>query len=617
MLSRKVLLRALACALLALVPFPDLEHQLYDFKVKLLSRTQFSRPENVVVLEITKDDFDALRKRFGNGDGGAEAAEELGPWREKFEALRTQFFWDDRVYEGLLRKVLADFPKKLLITFFYGDSLVMLQNNSDLHRLARKPEVLWASQFDLEGKLLKPAPELTGTENYGFTNLAPDVDGVVRRAYLVEKNHVSLPFRALLDGPENLRRSLPLSEPFLIRYAGPPGIIQTCSVTDLVSSAPESSRCGSLKGKYVILSPSGSLVAGATLYRTPVGYMSRGEVLANILLTAQSDSAYVPVGYEALFVFVLAHCLLMAVIVLYASGRRQFLSLLSLLAAEAVLVLVLMRFLLLQVPVMPFVLATILSFTAFQLLRYAQQESKRWQAEKKTQYLRELDELKSNFLSLMSHDLKTPIAKVQALTERLTREARSLTGEQREILAAIQRSNDELSQYILSILNFQRIESQELKLNRKNHDINQVIEDVLQRLQPLAHDRGVTVQLELEPMFPVEFDETLIRQVLNNLVDNSIKYNKPGTRVLVSSHDRGDYVEVCVEDDGVGIEKEQMQRLFKKFSRAEKGTSERVKGTGLGLYLAKYFIELHGGEIGAESEVGRGTKFRFRLPITH
>jgi two-component system phosphate regulon sensor histidine kinase PhoR len=615
MLSRKVLLRALACALLALVPFPDLENQLYDLKVKLLSRTQFVHPESVVVLEITKDDFDSLRRRFG-GDG-VGVGEELGPWREKFEALRTQFFWDDKVYEGLLRKVLADFPKKLLITFFYGDSLVLLQNNSDLHRLARKPEVLWASQFDLEGKLLKPAPELTGTENYGFTNLNPDVDGVVRRAWLVQKNHVSLPFRALLDGPETLHRALPLEEPFLVHYAGPPGFIQTCSVSDLVASAPESSRCGSLKGKYVILSPSGNLVAGSTLYRTPVGYMSRGEVLANILLTAQSEGAYVPVGTKVLFLFVLFHCILLGGIVLNASGRRQLLLILALHAAESFLILLLMRFLLLQIPGIPFALATILSFVAYQAMSYASQESKRWQAEKKTQYLRELDELKSNFLSLMSHDLKTPIAKVQALTERLAREAKSLTDDQRGILDSIQRSNDELSTYILSILNFQRIESQELKLNKKNHDVNLMIEDVLERLATLAQDRGVLVEKELEPMFPVDFDEKLLRQVLNNIVDNSIKYNKPGTRVLIRSEDEGDFVKVTVEDNGTGIEKAQMDRLFRKFSRAEKGTSERVKGTGLGLYLAKYFIELHGGEIGVESEVGKGTKFWFRLPNSH
>ncbi|HEY8279866.1 MAG TPA: ATP-binding protein [Bdellovibrionota bacterium] len=615
MLSRKVILRALACALLALVPFPDQENLLYDLKVKLLAKTHFRRPEQVVVLEVTKDDFEGLRKRFARRP--VTSSEELGPWREKFEALRTQFFWDDEVYEGLLRKVLADFPRKLLVTFFYGDSLVLLQNNSDLHRLARKPEVLWASQFDLEGKLLKPAPELTGTENYGFTNLSPDVDGVVRRAYLVSKNHISLPFRALLDGPEDLQRSLPLSDPFLIQYAGPPGFIPTCSVTDLVESAPESSQCGSLKGKYVILSPSGNIVAGATLYRTPVGYMSRGEVLANILLTAQSESAYIPVGNRMMFIFVLGHCFLVAAIVLNFSGRRQMLYLSLILAGEGLFGLILMRFLLLQIGFVPFLVATAASVIAFQTLRYGQQESKRWQAEKKAQYLRELDELKSNFLSLMSHDLKTPIAKVQALAERLSREALGLTGEQKSILEAIQRSNDELSHYILSILNFQRIESQELKLNRKNHDVNLMIEEVIQRLKTLAQDRGVQVELDLEPMFPVEFDDQLIRQVLNNLVDNAIKYNKAGTKVTVRSRDLGDNVEVMVEDDGVGIETKQMPKLFKKFSRTGRSTSERVKGTGLGLYLAKYFIELHGGEIGVESELGKGTRFRFRLPVVH
>lgn len=613
MLSRKVILRALACTLLALVPFPDLENQLYDLKVRVLSRTQFKKPRGVAVLELSKDDFESLRRRYNQGDGSA--AEELGPLREKFEELRTQFFWDDRVFEHLLRKILAELPRRLLITFFYGDSLVLLQNNSDLHRLARKPEVLWASQFDLEQKLLKPAPELTGTENFGYMNIQPDVDGVVRRAFLVHRNHISLPFRALLDGENTLQRRLPLTEPFLVRYAGPPGFIPTCSVNDLMDAAPESSRCGSLKDRYVILSPPGNIAGGASLYRTPVGLMSRGEVLANILLTAQAESPYQPVAVGWLVPFLFAHCLLIGIMMLTTGGREQALYVLGLIAAEVLFSLMVMRLLQLQVPLIPFFVASVASFIAFLMMQYAQQEAKRWQAEKKMQYVRELDELKSNFLSLMSHDLKTPIAKVQALTERLDREARSLSDDQRGILAAIQRSNDELSQYILSILNFQRIESQELTLNRKNHDVNVMIEEVCSRLQPLAQDRGVAVQLELEPMFPVEFDDTLIRQVLNNLVDNAIKYNQQGTRVLVRSSDLGDFVEVAVEDDGVGIAPGQMKQLFKKFSRSEKGTSERVKGTGLGLYLAKYFIELHGGKIDVESTPGKGTRFWFRLPV--
>jgi two-component system, OmpR family, phosphate regulon sensor histidine kinase PhoR len=614
MISRKVLLRALACALLALLPAQDQENQLYDIKLRLLSRTQSERPESVLVLEMPKEDFDSLRRRFSPRES-EETENGLGPWREKFEALRNQFFWDDHVYEELLKRILAEQPKKLLVSFFYGDSLVLLRNNSSLHHLARNPSVLWASQFDLEQKLLKPAPELTGTENYGFNNLYPDADGVVRRAWLIRDDHMSLPFCSLLDGHSPIVRSLPLAEPFLIHYAGPPGSLPSCKVGDLFG--PTASRCGSLKDKTVILASSGTVVGGANLYKTPVGYMSRGELLGNILLTAQSEGPYIPVNLYLLFLLALGHSILLANIILRFHGRQQILLICGVLAVEGIAVLLLMRTFLLQLPLVPFLLATVASFMAFQALKFAQQESKRWQAEKKAEYLRELDELKSNFTSLMSHDLKTPIAKVQALTERLQREARGLTDDQRLILEAIQRSNDELSHYILSILNFQKIESQEIKLHRKSHDINLMIEDVAQRLFPLAQDRGVHLALELEPMFPVELDEKLIRQVLNNLIDNAIKYNHTGTNVHVRSVDLGNFVEVSVKDDGVGMEQEQIARLFKKFSRSEKGTAERVKGTGLGLYLCKYFIEKHGGEIGVESAPGKGTKFWFRLPVQH
>ncbi len=610
MFSRKVILRALACALVAMLPFPDLENQLYDLKVKLLSGTHFQAPKNVLIVEVSKDDFETLKRNFSQG--AAAGIERDGPWREKFETLRNQFFWDDKVYEAVLSRILEEGPKRLLITFFYNESLVLLQGQPSLQRLVRSPQVLWASQFDLDQKLLKPAPELTGTENYGFTNLHPDVDGVVRRAYLVYRNHISLPFRALIDEPTAVQQSLPLSEPFLIHYLGRPGYIPTCSVLELFEAHKP---CGDLKDRYVILAPTGNIVAGANLYRTPVGYMSRGEALANILLTAQQENEFVPVHRFLLFFFVYAHCLLLGIIVLSMGGRRQLARLVPLLLGEVFFSLLLMRLLSLQVPIVPFMIATAVTHLTFSWLKFAQQESKRWQAEKKAQYLRELDELKSNFLSLMSHDLKTPIAKIQALAERLYREARGLSDDQKEYLVSIQRSNEELSHYILTILNFQRIESQELHLNKKSHDINLLIEEIVQRLSTLAVDRGVEIAMELEPMFAVELDEQLIRQVLTNLIDNAIKYNRPGTKVTVRSTDLGEFVEVAVEDNGVGIEKRQMDRLFKKFSRSEKGTSERVKGTGLGLYLAKYFIELHGGDIGVESELGKGTRFRFRLPV--
>lgn len=611
MFPRKVILRALVCTLLALLPFPEQENQLYDLKAQLLKSTYFERPDSVLIVEISKEDFDELRKRH-SAQAPKAGRGMLGPWREKFEALRTQFFWDDGVYEAVLSRVLAENPKKFLVTFFYNESLVLLQNNSPLQRLARDPHVLWGSQFDLDLKLLKPSTELTGTENYGFTNLYPDADGVVRRAHLIHMNHMSLPFRALVEARASLQRGLPLTDPFLIRYTGSPGFVPTCRVLELFEA---NGRCGSLKDRFVILAPTDNAVAGANLLRTPVGYMGKGEILANILLTARDERPYITVSPYLLVLFVLAHVFAIAWAVLTRDGLRQLILVATLLLSESLLALLAMRFFSLQIPLMPFVAGTVAAYFAFLWQKLGHQDQKRWQAEKKAQYLRELDELKSNFISLMSHDLKTPIAKVQALTERLAREAQSLTPEQKEILDSIRRSNEELSHYILSILNFQRIESQELTLQKKSHDINLIIEEMVERLRPLALDRGITLAVELEPMFSAEFDEKLIRQVLSNLVDNAIKYNRAGTTVTVRSTDLGDFVQVSVDDNGVGIEPEQMARLFKKFSRSEKGTSERVKGTGLGLYLSKYFIELHGGKIEVESELGKGTVFRFTLPV--
>ena len=613
MFPRKVILRALLCLFLAMLPFPDAENHLYDLKVKLLSRIQFQHPESVLIVEISKENFEALKKRFPAGKNTGFSGMDI-PWRDRFEELRSQFFWDDHVYEALLTKLLSQSPKKILVTFFFNESLILLQDNPKLQQLVRDPKIHWASLFDLDQKLIRPASELTGTENYGFSNLHPDPDAIVRRAFLVYRNHLSLPFRTLIEGTQTLTRKIPLSEPFLIRFAGPPGFIQRCSILDVFSdSAP--SKCGSLENRYVILAQTGNAMAGINLYRTPVGDMDRGEALANILLTAKNESHYVAVKNYVLILFIFIHILAISMAVLKFEGTQQLLRVALLLFVEALLSLFAMYVFSLQIPVVPFIVGAVTSYFAFLGLKSQSQESRRWQAEKKAQYLRELDELKSNFMSLMSHDLKTPIAKVQALTERLSREAFTLSSDHKNILAAIQKSNDELASYIHSILNFQRIESQELKPHKKSQDINVLVEEVFHRLESLAEDRKIEIRLELEPMFAVELDEQLIRQVLTNLIDNAIKYNHAGTVVIVKTSDLGDFVEVSVQDNGSGIEDQQKERLFKKFSRFEKGTSERVKGTGLGLYLAKYFIELHGGSISMESEIGTGTIFKFKLPI--
>jgi signal transduction histidine kinase len=563
-----------------------------------------------VILEISKEDFEELKKTYSKKPSTHTPQE---TWYEKFESLRDQFLWDDRVYLATLDRLLKENPKNILVTLFFNESLVILQNRPELQRLAQNPKVIWASLFDSDQKLLKPATELTGIENFGAANVFPDTDGEVRSSYLVWNNHITMPFRAIVDNFSALHKNVSITKPFLLHFAGPSGTIKTCRLLEWMRD-PEKS-CGDLSGKYVIVGPATNAVAGATLYQTPVGTMSRSEILANTLITAKDDLAYIPVSRYLLIILIFAHVFLLALAILWLNTFQQLALTTLLLSFEGLIGVITLGLFHLQIPLVPFLIATVTANFAFFWLKLTQQENKRWQAEKKAQYLRELDMLKSNFLSLMSHDLKTPIAKVQALTERLQREAVSLSPEQKEILVAVQKSNDELAQYILSILNFQKIESQELQLNKKSHDINILIDDVVLRLESLAEEKKILIEKELEPMFSIEFDEQLIRQVLTNLIDNAIKYNNEGTVITVRSIDAGDFIHVEVMDNGVGIEKADQAKLFKKFSRSEKGTAERVKGTGLGLYLARFFIELHGGTIDVESELHIGTRFRFTLPI--
>lgn len=611
MFSRRILIRAFLCSLLALFPLPEQENKIYDQKLQLLSRLFPQKNESVVLLELNKDDFEFVLREISAKRKLPEASA-VGTVYEKFESLRRQYFWNDAFYEQLLTRLLREDPRAVLISIFYDESYVHLQSNGVLQRLAKNPKILWASSFDADQKLNKPSSELVGDGNYGFINLYPDSDSIVRRAYLANNEYPSLPYRALQDKDTEADTKKSLTTPFLIQFAGKAGSIPTCHLHALFT---ETQGCGPLKDKFLILSPAQNSPAGGS-FQTPVGPLSRAEILGNILNTAKNHSAPVPLPWWLLFIFIFLHVMLLGYAMLNFSTSLQVASAALLLCFEVMLSLWLQGFAKMQLPLMSFVTATIAAYIVFLWWKFSYQENKRWQAEKKAQYLHELDELKSNFMSLMSHDLKTPIAKIQALTERLTREARSLSPEQKENLDAIRRSNDELSAYILSILNFQKIESQEVILNSKSHDINALIEEVITRMQTLADDRKIRIEKNLEPLFPTEFDEHLIRQVLTNLIDNAIKYNAEGTVVQLHSFEQENSLCVSVEDNGAGIPEEQQGRLFKKFSRSEKGTAERVKGTGLGLYLCKYFIELHGGKISVSSKPGQGTKFQFTLPIS-
>jgi signal transduction histidine kinase len=227
----------------------------------------------------------------------------------------------------------------------------------------------------------------------------------------------------------------------------------------------------------------------------------------------------------------------------------------------------------------------------------------------------QVEELKTNFVSMMSHDLKTPLARIQGMTDVIARDDNPLSPLQADALMSIQKSGEELANFITSILNLGRIESQEIKLQLVTRDINALLEDVIHRHDFLAREKHITVVKELEPLFSVRMDVELMRQVFSNLLENAIKYSREGGRVLISSEEANGRIVVQIADQGTGIAAEELPNIFMKFYRSKDARISTIRGSGLGLYLAKYFVELHNGVISVDSTVGAGTSFTVDLPM--
>jgi signal transduction histidine kinase len=261
-------------------------------------------------------------------------------------------------------------------------------------------------------------------------------------------------------------------------------------------------------------------------------------------------------------------------------------------------------------------LAVFLCYYFFIPYRLIIENRKSWEYYQKNQLLKQVEELKTNFISMMSHDLKTPIARIQGMLDVILKDAAPLSHLQRDAVDMIKQSSDDLLKFINSILNYAKIESEGVQLHKSAKDINQIIEDVIKKHEFLAKIKKIHIKTQLEPLFPIPVDPDLIRQVLSNLIENAIKYSPDETTLQILSEEKEGLIWVHVKDQGPGIPEDELPHVFSKFFRSKNAKSSPIKGSGLGLYLAQYFTELHGGEIFVESTYGQGTTFTIKLPTT-
>ncbi|MEZ0392644.1 MAG: ATP-binding protein [Pseudobdellovibrionaceae bacterium] len=260
-------------------------------------------------------------------------------------------------------------------------------------------------------------------------------------------------------------------------------------------------------------------------------------------------------------------------------------------------------------------LAIFLCYYFFIPYRLIMENRRSWEYYQKHKLLSEVELLKTNFIGMMSHDLKTPLARIQGMTELISTDHTPLSPPQREALDTIKQSSEDLLKFISTILNYAKIESQGVELHLQAKDINQVLTEVVRKHDFLAKLKHIQLILELDPLFSIQVDPELIKQVFSNLIENAIKYSPENSKVLISSEESDGKVVVQIADQGVGIPADELPNVFMKFFRSKHAKLSPIKGSGLGLYLAKYFVELHQGTISVESDTSQGSTFTVELPI--
>ncbi len=234
--------------------------------------------------------------------------------------------------------------------------------------------------------------------------------------------------------------------------------------------------------------------------------------------------------------------------------------------------------------------------------------------------LRRLERMRQDFVANVSHELKTPLASIKAYAETLLDWALHDENVNARFLRRIDEQADRLNQLILDLLSLARLESGQEVFEHKPLALAPAVASCVDSHRGRAEARGLSLSLDLGALDDetlITADEEAIRQILDNLIDNAIKYTPVGGSVNVACRFDGDLVALEVADTGIGIPRDDLPRVFERFYRVDKARSRELGGTGLGLSIVKHLVQSIGGQVAVTSRVGAGTQFTVQLPRYH
>jgi two-component system phosphate regulon sensor histidine kinase PhoR len=223
--------------------------------------------------------------------------------------------------------------------------------------------------------------------------------------------------------------------------------------------------------------------------------------------------------------------------------------------------------------------------------------------------------MRRDFVANVSHELKTPLTSIKGFVETLLEGALEDQENNRNFLKIIQEQAERLDNLVNDLLSLSHLESAGIAIDKSRFSLSDQVKEVVVGFRSQLKNKGIEVINQLPKELIIDADKNRVQQVLVNLVDNAIKFNKDKGSITIYNQDYGGNIKVIIEDSGMGIPQMDIPRIFERFYRVDKARSRQLGGTGLGLSIVKHIVELHGGTVGVESTEGLGSKFWFSLPI--